>query len=92
MSAHALQWWAAGGQALQASGSKVVDGCCLLISHYSAPGLVASQLLLLPDPDQARSMPLNYWWPGQGGRVQVRCWHAAVQQHTRNHLEMSAAQ
>eukprot|EP00775_Hariotina_reticulata_P001812 gene1812-2145_t len=59
-----------GGEALQASGSKFVDGCCLLINTYRAPRLVASQLLLLPDPDEARSMPPHYWWPGQDSGLQ----------------------
>ena len=47
-----------------------MDGCCLLILNYTAPGLTARNLLLAPDPDTARSMPPGYFWPYDGSEAQ----------------------
>lgn len=46
--------------------SRYVDNCCLWIKNYTAPGLAGSNLLLVPDPDTARSMPPGYFWPYDG--------------------------
>ncbi|KAF8057640.1 HT1 [Scenedesmus sp. PABB004] len=51
---------------LRATASRLVDDCCLLVSNYSAPGLTASELLLVADPDEARAMPPGYLWPFDG--------------------------
>uniref|UniRef100_A0A383WJF9 Protein kinase domain-containing protein n=1 Tax=Tetradesmus obliquus TaxID=3088 RepID=A0A383WJF9_TETOB len=55
---------------LRANASQLVDGCCLLILNYTAPGLTARNLLLAPDPDTARSMPPGYFWPYDGSEAQ----------------------
>jgi hypothetical protein len=45
--------------------------CCIHVETLQGPGLIGSDLLLLPDPNQALARPDTYVFPAEGSVLQV---------------------
>lgn len=48
-----------------------LGSCCIHVGKFEGPGIVGSDILLLPNPDQRAAMPQSYLFPAQGSILQV---------------------
>jgi hypothetical protein len=59
------------GTEMHLKAARPMGSCCIHVATLKGPGLIGSDLLLLPDPDQSRAMPVSYVFPAEGSVLQV---------------------